>query len=1775
MKKLALFRLWFAVLACLLSSSHVAGAADSNTPTSATLLNPQPNDTLSALAFLAYYRLNGTCRNAEEVYIYTYRDNALLHESVIAAKVQHGTWSAEWFPSAVADGTSINYKILVVPVKRTVKSDRTITRTLGTFKTAGSNFTFALPMGMDLTEPLDSPTNAGFTPTPSPVYGDLVTIKTLNVGNAYLGLDLLPGRDPANVYVGKTVAPNLIVPLQVQIRPNSAGIIPLNLQAFNSSGVAAGAAQSYSFDTTQPLISLNASGDTVSADQVLPNLIFMGASTLPSGRYSARLTYGSETYQRHVLFDNGLPTGTAALTQDFDSARQLLLLSGTATDAESGINRVYAVIRSLTGTPDPTLIPAQLSDHLTSVEWKININLTGYTSGAYALTVYAVDEAGNAAAIYTSPTGGISIDLTAPTLSNAAATASGANAVFTANSNETVGVTYRVFDGNPGSNFNAPVQIVASGTTSANAPNIAPAAFPLKDGAHSLYVLARDSAGNVSAPIAPATVTLDTTPPILGITSPTGKIFRGGTANGSVSIAGAVTDIISSAANIRVKVFNGNPSSFGDAALATVTGSAFPITFDVNSATAPFPLPEGTRTITVWAQDAAGNLSAKETFTIIVDRTPPVPTFTTPAVGTRGGTEKIVEVRGASTDSGNADADNALTWSLIAPGGGTVTGAGATFRYAWDISTFGTTAASPQTLSLTATDKAGNTSAAVTRIITVDNAAPTVSWTTAPEANAFVGGSFTLTGAATDDSAVTWQYLLDGNVIAGTPGSVSPFVSTGAPDGTHIFTYKATDSLGNTKSISRVLIVDNTDPSVVVASPPSGKLAAGDFVTATIRDLHLPASPAAALVTFQELDANNAPTGALYPALDSAGNATGIIKEGAPSTDGSTYKMLDMGRTVAEVKARLPLALASKAKVRVVVAAKDTARINDVANTGNDASGQMDSAVNVSGTLNLAGITLDGTSAPKGKTSGKFYLKSGLYKVNGTAAIVSQKSYKVSATKGSSTVVLKDAQTASAAGELAELNAATLTEGEWTIALTATNVVNQTTTAEATFTVVIDKTLPTATITAPASGAFLSTNAAPVVIETTLTSALSSEDAPLTYRVQAGSMVLPGNAENPGSGELTQSPKTLRIPLNTLTLPEGATTIKVIATDRAGNINATTEIPVTIDNVKPAIAGISLENGQLVSGINRDRSQAVAVGATVSDATAIAWAVFLDDVSKATGTGSAVSYPWNSSTSPDGSHVIRIRATDAAGNVQEIVRTITSDNTRPVLTLTAPVRYTGHATSTDFNIRTPGLVAGGNGNKDNRNPVVVLGSMTDANPGTWGIAVFDNSNSLLAVQTGNQGGTISYLWQTTDNPSDGLRKIRIDAADKAGNSDFITQTVFVDNSPPQIGNFTLTPGAVGGNHAGRQTLAVPLTDASRAAWIVRIVRADGAATELARGFINTSPASAPSQILWDTTKFANGQYVISIEATDELGNAGSKSSQIVTVANNSPSAELRLTQPQAYDEFGATAANPYSSNNLPKTLYVGSGYTLDVRVKDANNWLLNMLLNGNVAEWGGLVYPRAGTTGADLSFRQEFPYSSEGRAMYSLTASNVTSTSAPAPLDIVQDTEAPLLRLTSLPGSENAPFVAAPDSLLAVEFAIENPVEALLAKTPNVGSLSAAQKDQRRQQLRRLAAPLQRNAPDQNLPDLLMEIRDTQTGTRVDYAFNLSAAVLSPNLALPNGSASVTGDATMGYRVNWQIRLDSSKFTAGRKYEITLSRVKDVAQNRATEVKAYFSIPAN
>ncbi|EYT35591.1 BapA/Bap/LapF family large adhesin [Acinetobacter baumannii] len=465
--------------------------------------------------------------------------------------------------------------------------------------------------------------------------------------------------------------------------------------------------------------------------------------------------------------------------------------------------------------------------------WTLADNtLPALTDGPHTITVTATDAAGNVG----NDTAVVTVDTTAPVVTFADVSTNDTTPALTGTIDDPTATVVVTVDG-----VDYPAVNNGDGTWTL-ADNTLPV---LADGPHTVSVTATDVAGNVSTPVT-GTVTVDATAPTLAITTDDLALAAGEDANITFTFSEAV-------------------AGFDVSDITVVGGTLTGLTTTDNITWTAVFTPDGTGTAPSIAvadgsyTDLAGNLGTGDvldgTDGFIVDLVAPVVTFadvstndTTPALtGTIDDPAATVVVTVDGVD-----------YPAVNNGDGTWTLADNTLPVLAD---------GPHTVSVTATDVAGNVSTPVTGTVTVDATAPTLAITTDD-----------LALAAGEDANITFTFSeavagFDVSDITVVGGTLTGLTTTDNITWTAVFTPDGT----------------GTAPSIAVADGSytdlAGNLGTGDVLDGTdgfIVDLVAP------VVTFADVSTNDT-TPALTGTIDDPA-ATVVV-----TVDGVDYPAVNNG----------------------------------------------------------------------------------------------------------------------------------------------------------------------------------------------------------------------------------------------------------------------------------------------------------------------------------------------------------------------------------------------------------------------------------------------------------------------------------------------------------------------------------------------------------------------------------------------------------------------------------------------------------------------------------------------------------------------------------------------------------------------------------------------------------------------------------------------------------------------------------------------------------------
>ncbi|TBU87362.1 DUF4347 domain-containing protein [Phytopseudomonas dryadis] len=370
-------------------------------------------------------------------------------------------------------------------------------------------------------------------------------------------------------------------------------------------------------------------------------------------------------------------------------------------------------------------------------------------------------------------------------------------------------------------------------TTADGSGNWSITSSALAEGSHNLTVTATDAVGNISGASATLVLVIDTTAPATpAVTSPALSNSAAPLLSGTAETGSTVTISIGGATYTTVA-----SSGAWSLDLASATPVAGVLALNAN----------GANPVSVTATDAAGNVSATASQTLIIDTTAPTaPAVTSPAL-TNSTTPLL---------SGTAETGSTVTVSI---GGATYTTVASGGAWSLDLASATPVAGSlaldvngANPVSVTSTDAAGNTSSAATQTLIIDTAAPTAPTVTSPA----LSNSTTplLSGTAETGSSVTvsiggatYTTVTSGGAWSLDLASATPVAGVLALDtnGANPVSVTATDAAGNVSATaSQTLLIDTTAPATPAVTSPaltnstapllSGTAESGSTVTISI-----------------------------------------------------------------------------------------------------------------------------------------------------------------------------------------------------------------------------------------------------------------------------------------------------------------------------------------------------------------------------------------------------------------------------------------------------------------------------------------------------------------------------------------------------------------------------------------------------------------------------------------------------------------------------------------------------------------------------------------------------------------------------------------------------------------------------------------------------------------------------------------------------------------------------------------------------------------------------
>jgi hypothetical protein len=949
-------------------------------------------------------------------------------------------------------------------------------------------------------------------------------------------------------------------------------------------------------------------------------------------------------------------------------------------------------------------------------------------------------------------------------------------------------------------------------------------AIALADGSHAISARTIDASGNASDPSAALTIIIDTaaparpSAPALDPASDSGTKGDGITNDTTPTLVGSA-----GAADLTIDLYF-NSALVG----SSVSDGAGAWSYNFVS-----PLSDGPYAVTVRATDAAGNVSAASSaFALsIITAAPSAPSApaldpasdsgtkgdgitndTTPTLRGFAAAGVIVSLFEGASGLGHTVADSSGDWTF----------------------TTVALAEGSHSFTATATDAAGNVSAASSALtLLIDTSAPAKPGTPAldPASDSGTkGDGLTNDATPTVEGVVSGAGLtinlyfnsaLVGSSVSDSDGNWSYNFTSPIPDGAYALSVRAIDAAGNISAASSAFAL-----SIITAAPST------------------PAAPV--------LDSSS----------DSGIKGDGITNDATPTLHGSTapgatVTLFDgvnsLGNTAANssgVWAFTPSALSEGSHLLSVT-------VTDAIGNVSPRSDSLSIWIDLAAPARPSAPTLDPTS--DSGTKGDGITNDTTPTLHGTA-------------EAGSTVALFDGvgqiadTTANYAGDWT-ITAPTLTDGDHSFTVTATDVAGNVSDLSSALSLLINTVAPAKPGTPaldPASdsgtkGDGLTNNAMPTLVGTV--------SAPgLTINLYFNSALVGSSASDSGGAWSYNF---------TSPIPDGAYALSVRAIDAAGNISvASSTFALSIITSAPSTPSAPILDPASDSGVKGDGITNDATPTLKGTAEAGSSVIFFDGAANlgSTPVNSSGTWTFIPSALAEGSHLFSVTVTDAIGNLSP-----RSDSLSVWIDFSAPTRPSAPTLDPTSDSGTKGD-----------------GITNDATPTLHGTAeagarvtLFDDASEIASA-------TADYVGNWTVTPpalTEGAHSFTVTAADVAGNVSVTSNalTIIIDTvAPAKPGTPALDPAADSG------TIGDGLTNDATPT-LVGVVSAPGLTINLYFGAGLVGSSASGSGGTWSynfVSPIPDGSYAVTVRATDAAGNISALSSafalSIITSAPATP-----------------------------------------------------------------------------------------------------------------------------------------------------------------------------------------------------------------------------------------------------------------------------------------------
>ena len=957
------------------------------------------------------------------------------------------------------------------------------------------------------------------------------------------------------------------------------------------------------------------------------------------------------------------------------------------------------------------------------------------------------------------------------------------------------------------------------------------------DGPRLLRVTATDNAGRSAVELILTSV--DRTRPTGSVTAPA----AGADLRGSVPLAATASD--PAPGSVNTVTFQLSAAGAGVWADLGTDGSApYGATLDTTA------LADGLYDLRVFTTDAAGNAeTTPATTSVRVDNTAPATTDDAPA-GWRNGDVAVSLAAADAGGSGVAQTEFRLDGGAAQPSTGTVTVSGEGVH----------------ALDYRSQDVAGNWEDWRTATVRIDETDPV----TADDAPvAWQAGATTVELSPTDaggSGLATTTYELDGGATqAGTT------VAVPATHGVHTITYRSTDAAGNVEADRTATVrVDRQAPTTTDDAPAglgsvpvTVTLSAGDpdsgvatttyevdgGATQTGTSVAIPAVTGSYTITYRSTDAvgNVEATRTATVQIDATAPTTSAtISPRDPNNGPITVSLSAVdagGAGVDETRFRIDGGAETVGSSALVAGADGphTVRFYSVDTLGNVEAEQL-----VTVTIDTAGPT--GTPANPGG-----YLRGSAAELRwtpDTPADVTSVTFEFSTAGAGAWAALPGGTIATPmlADYTYSWNTTAVADGDYDLRVRVEDPLgNETIQLLPGLPKTVDNGAPTASVSTPAGGSFVSGSVALGGSAADALSGISSTAVQLKPAGAAGFTTVASSA----SGLVSST-------WDSTSVADGPVELKVVATDGAGNQAESAVVTFTVDNDAPTVT--LGDPGAAVTGSPALTATAavdtVSVDFEYRAAGSTPWLAIGSDATP----GDGFSGTWSTGSLADGAYELRARATDGGGNTGTSgIRSVLVDKTSPTGSVSAP------ASGSTIGGAAVALAAAaadtGAGVRDVVFQVKQLGSATFDSVGT-------DASDPYAVTWDASGAT------------DGAAELRVVVTDVVGNTrTSAVVPVTIDSSGPSV---TLAdPGS-----ALSGTVPLSVTTGGAAVRVRFEVSPAGAGSWTEIG----TDTAAPFGAALDTAALADGVYDLRATGFDALDNPSAPSVRAgVRFDNTAPS----------------------------------------------------------------------------------------------------------------------------------------------------------------------------------------------------------------------------------------------------------------------------------------------